>query len=153
MKLPARLVTLAAVAVVAAGCSAINPITTQDPYDASDGISVDIGDVRGINLLVVTEAEGSPAVLLGSLYNSSAEDVQVAASIDGESIVTIDVAAGATVKLGGEDGEQHVTGTASVAPGLLQDVILQTDAAGQVVTAVPVMDGTLPEYEPELPSA
>lgn len=150
MKIPARLVSLAAVAAVAAGCSAVNPITTQEAYDASDGIGIEVGDVRGLNLLVITEAEGSPAVLIGSFYNSGDEDVEIAASIDGATIVSVPVPAGDTVKLGGEEGEVHVTGTATVAPGLLAEVAFQSDATGQISEQVPVMDGTLPEYAREL---
>ncbi len=150
MKIPARLVSVAAIAVVAAGCSAVNPITTQQAYDASDGVSVDLGDIRAINLIVVSEAEGSPAVLIGSFHNLSDEDTSVAASIDGESIVDVDVPAGATVRLGGEEGEAHVTGTAPAGPGLIADVTFQVTGFGQTVREVPIMDGTLEEYAMEL---
>ncbi|WP_062317950.1 hypothetical protein [Demequina maris] len=152
MKHPVRLLPLAALALVAAGCSAVNPITTQDAYDASDGISIEFGDVTGLNLLVITEEFDSPAVLIGSFYNSGAEDVQVAASIDGTGIVTVDVPAGAVVKLGGEEGEAHITGTSTAAPGSLQEITVQTEEAGQVTEFVPVLDGTLVEYAVELDS-
>ncbi|SEJ38698.1 hypothetical protein [Demequina mangrovi] len=150
MKLTARAIPLAAVAVLATGCSAVNPITTQQAYDASDGVSIEIGEVTGLNLLVITEAEGAPAVLTGSLRNAGDEDATVAASVDGASIVTVEIPAGQTVRLGGEEGETHVTGTSTAAPGLLQEVILQTQDQGQIVESVPVLDGTLPEYAPEL---
>ncbi|WP_062387723.1 hypothetical protein [Demequina iriomotensis] len=153
MKHPARLLPLAAaLALTVAGCSTINPITTQMAYDASDGVSVEIGEVTGLNLLVITEAEGSAAVLTGSLRNAGDEDVTVSASIDGAEIASIDVPAGATVRLGGDEGEAAVTGTSTAAPGLLQDVSFQTETAGQVTEQVPVLDGTLPEYAPELDS-
>ncbi len=152
MKHPVRLLPLAALALVAAGCSAVNPITTQDAYDASDGISIEFGDVTGLNLLVITEEVDSPAVLIGSFYNSGSEDVQVAASIDGTGIVTVDVPAGAVVKLGGEEGEAHITGTSTAAPGSLQEITVQTEEAGQVTESVPVLDGTLAEYAVELDS-
>ena len=152
MKFPARLVSVSALALVAAGCSAVNPITTSQAYDASDGMGIELGEVRGLNLLVVTEAEGAPAVLIGSFHNPTDEDVTVAASLEGDAITAIEVPAGSTVKLGGEEGEVHVTGTSTVVPGLLQDVIFQTDDAGQVVEQLPVLDGTLPEYQAELDS-
>ncbi|WP_062516173.1 hypothetical protein [Demequina gelatinilytica] len=152
MKIPARALPLAALALVAAGCSTVNPITTQMAYDASDGVSVELGDVTGLNLLVITEAEGSAAVLTGSFKNSGAEDATVAASLDGGSIVSIEIPAGATVRLGGDEGETHVAGTSTAAPGLLQEVLFQTETAGQISEDVPVLDGTLPEYAPELDS-
>ncbi|WP_062462058.1 hypothetical protein [Demequina soli] len=150
MKHPVRLLPLAAIALVASGCSVVNPITTHKDYNASDGITVEVGDVKGINLLVVTEAKDSPAVLVGTLHNYGTEDVQVSASIDGSGITTIDVPAGASVTLGGQDAEEHVEGTSTAAPGLVQPVTLQTDATGQVSADVPVLDGTLEEYASEL---
>lgn len=150
VKLNARLAAVAAVALATAGCSAVNPITTQEPYDASDGISVEIGEIKGLNIMVVTEAEGSPAVLLGSLNNPTDEDVTVAISLDGESGTDVDVPAGSTVKLGGESEEAHVTGTSTAAPGLFAEVLFVTEAYGQLSAEAPVMDGTLPEYQLEL---
>ncbi|WP_062379588.1 hypothetical protein [Demequina pelophila] len=150
LRIPGAASTALLAAVALAGCSTINPITTQQAYDASDGVSVQIGDVRALNLIVVAEEEGGPAVLIGSLSNSGSEDVAVSASIDGDAIVTVDVAAGTTLTLGGESEETAVTGTATVQPGLLTTVVFQTDAEGQVERQVPVMDGTLPEYRDEL---
>ena len=151
MKLSARLVSVAAIAVVAAGCSAINPIITQEEYDASDGVSVEIGDVRGLNLLVITEAEGAPASLIGAFTNPGDEAVEVAVSLDGETIAMVEVPARGTVRLGAE-GDTQVTGTSTAAPGRSHEITLQTDAAGQIVEEVPVFDGTLPEYAGELPA-
>ena len=150
MKLNARLAAVAAVALATAGCSAINPITTQEPYDASDGVSVEIGELTALNVIVVTEAEGSPAVLLGSINNPTEEDVTVSISLDGETGTDVNVPAGSTVKLGGESEETHVTGTATTAPGLIADVLFVTEQAGQLTAEAPVMDGTLPEYALEL---
>ena len=74
----ARIAAVAVAAVVLAACSAINPITTQDKYQSSDGATVPIGDTaRGINLLVVTTAVGEPAVLTGSIRNDAAEDLDL----------------------------------------------------------------------------
>ncbi|MDN4477489.1 hypothetical protein QQX10_08275 [Demequina sp. SYSU T00039] len=150
MKIPAGIAAAAVVSAVLAGCSAVNPITTQMQYDASDGISLEIGDVTAYNLLVLTPGEGETGVLIGTLENAGTEDVAVSASIDGTAITTVDVPAGATVKLGGDDGETAVTGTVPVLPGLLTEVVFQTDAEGQVAEDVPVLDGTLPEYDHEL---
>lgn len=150
MKLPARLVTASALALMAAGCSAVNPITTQQAYDASDGMSVEVGDVRGLNLLVVTEAEGSPAVLLGAFTNPTDETVTVVVSLGDADGAPVEVPAGATVVLGGQDAETSVTGTAPAAPGRIASVTLATDGTGAVEALVPVVDGTLPEYQEEL---
>ncbi|WP_062292605.1 hypothetical protein [Demequina phytophila] len=153
MKHPVRVLSLAAaVALATAGCSAVNPITTQQAYDASDGMSVEVGDVKGLNLLVITEGEGEPAVLIGSLHNYGEEPIEVSVGLGTGEAVAVEVPAGTSVQLGGEEDETHVTGTSSAAPGGLQDVVLMSEQAGTITETVPVLDGTLPEYEPELDS-
>ena len=71
---------VAVVGLALAGCSTTNRITTEDPYGPSDGIRVALGDVRGSNLLVVSEAEGEPGNLLGGLVNEGTEPRTVTVS-------------------------------------------------------------------------
>ena len=150
MKIPAGIAAATLAVAALTGCSVINPITTQMAYDPSDGVSLEIGTVRALNLLVVVEEEGATGVLTGSLHNTGTEDVAVSASIDGDSIVTVDVPAGEIVKLGGDQGDNAVTGVVPVAPGLIATVAFQTPDVGQITGQVPVLDGTLPEYAHEL---
>ncbi len=48
-----RMLTVATLAFALVGCSATNPIQTDRPYAASDGVRVQLGDVRAENLLAV----------------------------------------------------------------------------------------------------
>lgn len=148
MKTLARIAVVAIAAVTLAACSAINPITTSEDYQASDGVTVPIGDsTKGINLLVVTTAKDAPAVLTGSLHNSSTEDVTVTLSIDGAIATNVTVPGRSTVSLGTGEGQQLVQGASPAAPGGLAPVWFATEIDGSQQSDVPVVDGTLAEYQ------
>jgi len=173
LRLPVRAAVVAAglaTGLVVAGCSATNPIQTEDQYDASDGVSITLGDVRAINLLVVTTAEGEPGVLHGALTNKGDDDASVtltfqasgddATAAPGTDPTTVAVPAGATVLLSGADGTQDGDRTVAVdisstpaAPGDITTIAIASDLAGSEQLQVPVLDGTLPEYAALLPAS
>jgi hypothetical protein len=143
----ARVAVVVAVAVALSACSAINPITTQKEYQASDGIDVALNDnAEVINLLVVTTAKGAPAVLTGSVYNGGVEDLTVTLSIDGTLAQNVKVAPKSTVKLGTGEGEELVQGASPAAPGGLAPVWIGTEELGATQAQTPVVDGTLAPY-------
>lgn len=144
----ARIAAVAIAAVALAACSAINPITSQNKYQASDGVTVPIGDTaRGINLLVVTAGVGEPAVLTGSIRNDAAAQLDLTVSIDGSTTSQVTVPGQSTVQLGTKDGQSLVIGTAPVAPGLIAQVWFTTMDTGAFQAPVPVVDGTLDPYQ------
>lgn len=146
-------VAVALVGAALAGCSATNPITTQEPYAASDGVRVTLGDLTAENLLVLTSGAGEPASLQGALSSDAAEAVEVTFALeDGTEVGAVEVGAGDGVLLGGTDGEQLLFTSADV-PGATTDVTITTAAGGSETIAVPVLDGTLPEYADLVPTA
>ena len=141
-----RVAALACVAVLVAGCSVINPITTQEDYQPADGIEVAIGDdAMAQNLLVVTTALDAPAILTGSVYNGDVEELKVSFSLDGTHITEVTVPARGTAVLGPDNWA--VIGAATAAPGGIVQVLIQADVTGQFAVPVPVLDGTQPEYQ------
>ncbi|GMA35130.1 hypothetical protein [Demequina litorisediminis] len=56
-----------------------------------------VGDVSALNLIVLTAAEGSPATLIGTLVNDTAEDIAVEVSIDGETSTSLTLEADSTL--------------------------------------------------------
>ena len=135
------------------GCSATNPITTAEAYNVVDGVQVDLGGDVGIrNLLVLSSGEGEPGVMTGALANQSREDVEVELATEGGDQVTVDVPAGGTVLLGGEDGEEIEIDSVEVMPGALLTVTASTPQGGSHEIRVPVFDGTLPEYAEYVPT-
>ena len=154
----ARTIALAAVsatgALLLAGCA---PSTTTLNYDPSDGTgvriqSVDGDELRGINLLLVSAAEGEPGNLLGALTNETQEDATFTLEHPDGAPVSLEVPAGGTVYLGTATGETVQFDTVSAPPGSYVDATLS--AAGQTEEfKLPILDGTLPEYAEHLPSA
>lgn len=152
-----RRVVVAAVtsATVAAGlllggCSATNPITTQANYAASDGVNVEVGDLRLTNVLVLSAGGGEPGTVVGSVTNDG-DDARVTITVGGEEVVSMRVRSGSTVLMGGTDGEVVEVENVSEPAGAYVDVTIRTDA-GSTTTGVPVLDGTLPEYREYAPA-
>jgi hypothetical protein len=142
-----RIVAIAiAVMIAVAGCSTTNVITTKFDYAASDGVQVELGDIRGYNLLFVASAEGERGVLLGSLVNHGTESVDISLSADGTTTTDITIAAGEIVYLGPDEGQALVAGPSLVTPGLSATIGVLTDSTGPVTISVPSVDGTLAEY-------
>jgi hypothetical protein len=153
----ARTIALAAVsatgALLLAACS---PSTTTLNYDPSDGVGVSVlgeddTDLRGINLMVVSAAEGEAGNVLGALANETTEDASFTLETPGASPVTVDVPAGGTVYLGTETGEAVQLDAVGAAPGDYVDAML-TVGGDSKEFQLPVFDGTLPEYAEHLPS-
>ena len=148
---------LAVATLALAGCSATNQITTEDQYSASDGVRLTLGDVRASNLLVLSAGEGDVGALQGGLINDSSEDRSVTLAV-GEEETTVELGPNETVLLGtgraAEDGFAEVTFPAvETPPGGLLTVTVSTPEEGTVEVQVPVLDGTLPEYADQVPTA
>ncbi len=148
---------LAVAGSVLAGCSATNPITTENQYSASDGVRATLGDVRASNLLVLTAAEGATGAMYGGLINDGAEDRTVTVAA-GDETTTVRLAPGQTALLGVDnppvgDAADVRFSSVDVPPGGLLAVTLSTPEDGSVEIQVPVLDGTLPEYATAVPTA
>ena len=154
----ARTIALAAVSATGAlllvACA---PTTTTLTYDPSDGVGVSVlgeddTDLRGVNLMVVSAAEGEPGNVLGALANETTDDVSFTLEAPGASPVTVAVPAGDTVYLGTETGEAVQLDAVGAQPGNYLAAQL-TVGGDSMEFELPVFDGTLPEYTDHLPSA
>jgi hypothetical protein len=156
-RLPA--IAAAAALPLLAACSTFSPATTAYPYNASDGVNLDLGQLHGANLLVVGSEKGASGVLSGALFNKGTDDLTVQVSTQGAaSPVTIEVPAQRMVRLtadgaGSTVGSSATAGSASatvlvpalpVAPGAVMTVAVATRAGGQTQVTVPVL---LPRQE------
>ncbi|PFG44379.1 hypothetical protein ATJ88_3103 [Isoptericola jiangsuensis] len=147
-------------AAVAAGAAAASvlllgacaPVTTELPYAPSDGTRVDFTDVeaRGLNLMVLSPAEGSEGAVFGALANSSSEDLTFTLTATGAAPVTVTVPAQETVYLGTEEGEQVTLDSVATIPGgNLEATLTAGDDTEDFY--LPVFDSTLPEYAAYVP--
>ena len=152
-----RAAALAAAALVLSGCTYLNAQTTQEPYVPTDGQAVSLGDVRVAQLLVVSEEEGQPGRVVARIVNATPDEQRV--TISGEGLdETVTVPPQETVAVG-EPGDPEavdvVIDAVSGRPGQLVTLTLAREGEGgeTVEVGVPVLDGSLEQYAPYLPSA
>ncbi|GAA1648437.1 hypothetical protein [Georgenia ruanii] len=133
-------------ALVLAGCSATNPITTQYSYAPSDGVRVQLADGVSVeNLMVLTEGEGQLGHVLGAVVNRSTQDMRVSLRIgDGGATVPVQVPAKGEVNF---TDEKVTTPSVAVPPGGVLPATVSADDTGVVSVDVPVLDGTIPPYD------
>ncbi len=147
---------LAVAGLALSGCAATMPIQTHRPYSPSDGVRITLDDVRGSNLMLLSSGKGEPGVLHGAFTNDGPEDRTVSVTFgDDATPTTIRLQPRSTVLLddSGEDGHQKVAvDETPVAPGAVLTLTVSTDAAGAQELAIPVLDGTLPDYASSVPT-
>ncbi|MDO5493847.1 MAG: hypothetical protein Q4F53_09605 [Nesterenkonia sp.] len=140
--------TIAAAAVVGmSGCSAANYMATTHSYSASDGVKTDVEQVKFRHMALVTDAEGNPARVIGSVDNGGTEDAQVTIEVDGDSF-EFDVPPGEEVSL--EHDEEFVVESLEAAPGAFHEITVDVDDSAQELR-VSVLDGVLEEYRELIP--
>ncbi|MFD1505435.1 hypothetical protein FE374_02220 [Georgenia yuyongxinii] len=143
--------TMLGAALVLAGCSVANPITTQMEYAPSDGIRVEVADgVVVENLMVLTESEGGEGHVVGAVVNRSRENALVTLSLGEGNGVPVRVPAGKTANLL-DDGVRIAS--VDVAPGGLLPSTVGLEDGAQISVSVPVLDGTIPPYDEVLGQA
>jgi len=147
--------SVAVAALVLLGTSACNfvaPQATLEVYDASDGTSTTVGDVKVLNAMLFTE-EGEEANLVASIVNESNTRVQLKLQYEsGADAVDkrFTVGAGEVQDLGPDDLDMTLEDI-SAKPGDLFPVYVQYGDVEGKQMLVPVLDGTLPEYADLMP--
>ncbi|MRX44158.1 hypothetical protein [Agromyces kandeliae] len=151
----ARLAASAALALGIAlggsGCAMLTYQATTEKYDASDGVSADVGALDVRNVLVVSD-DGEEGNLVLSVTNTSTDDETLSLQfVDQGDTFEIDVDGGETVSLGTAEEEPLLIENLDAEVGGLVSVYLQAGSAEGVEIQVPVLDGRLPEYEDLVP--
>jgi len=150
-----RAATAAAIAaLVILGVAACAPIASLKPYDASDGVSTTVGQVKVLNALVLTKS-GKDGNLLFSAYNPSDEPVELNVQYDdggSRTTVVATLKADATTDFGyGKNGQFLLAGLGKK-PGSLAHIYFQYGEEEGSELTVPVLDGSLPQYQNLLPT-
>ncbi|GAA1261752.1 MAG: hypothetical protein QOH40_1373 [Arthrobacter pascens] len=133
------------------GCGYINAQQTSEQYAASDGTRSDVGPLELRNMLIVAADEKQPGRLIGAVYNSSSKDVKVTLSGAEGSQTEVSVAKNSYTLLN-DSTDAAILSTAGGKPGSLVDIKVTEDGTNVNKTVkVPVVDGTLKEYQAYLP--
>jgi hypothetical protein len=146
----APLVLAAAVITGTTGCTLSAEIATMKEYDPSDGVGADIGDLALRNILLISNDAGE-ANLVMTVVNTSGEDVTLNVQFDqGSARVTesLELPAVPERTRVGDDPTAGIliSGRDLIVGGLFPVYFEYGSVPGELVF-VPVLDGTLPEYE------
>jgi hypothetical protein len=132
-----------------AGCSLSREVASLDPYSPSDGVQVDLPELKARNVLFVSDGEGN-SVLIGSFLNTT--DGTLVAQIEtmdsqGKVVLTdITIPAQGKFDLGynGTEGKRLFL---TELPGSMHPVFIRAGGDPTEIL-VPILDGTLEEYRP-----
>jgi hypothetical protein len=136
------------------GCGFVTPVATMKPYDPSDGVGTDIGDLALRNILLIAN-ENSEATLVMTVVNRADDDIVLNLQYgDADVRVTksITVAGGNNrTNVGDDPGTTIVVTDATMTLGALFPIYFEYGSVPGDVVLVPVLDGSLPEYELYVP--
>ncbi|WP_431277973.1 hypothetical protein [Leifsonia poae] len=155
----ASVVLALAVAFGTTGCGLFAPQATTKHYDASDGVSGNVGQIDVRNAMIVTDAKnGEVGNLVVTLVNNDSKSVSLSIKAGDNSTSTAEV----TVKPGQVKllGEKPTASSGNVfipdfsaQPGSLYKVYFQYGDETGLQLQVPVLDGQLPAYQSLVPPA
>ena len=135
-----RIVVAAALAVGVAlgtaGCNLIQPQATTTPYDASDGVGINVGDLQLRNLMIISD-NGETGNLLMGAANSTGEDAELHIGFVSDKQVT---------SWGSGSEDRIILGGINTIPGGLLEVAFEANGETKTVL-VPVLTSAQPEYE------
>lgn len=140
-------------ALALAGCNFLTPPSTTEPYDPSDGINFNVGDLELRGVLVITE-DGEVGSLLATAVNSTSSDIDFTLQWQTDGTwyeVELVADANGRTDFGFGDGERVNLDNLGVQPGGLLDATVHTDET-QKGAQIPVLDTSFVEYEDSLPT-
>jgi hypothetical protein len=146
----APLALAAAVITGSTGCTLNAEIATMQEYNPSDGVGAEIGDLALRNILLISNDQGD-ANLVMTVVNSGGENIPLNVQFDAGSGRTTETLAipgmPSLTRIGDDPGEGIIiSGPEVVLGGLFPIYFEYGDVPGEVVL-VPVLDGSLAEYE------
>ena len=146
------IIALAATAMTLglSACSLSGNVASLDPYSPSDGQQIDLESVKARNFIYLVGDSGR-GFLIGSLVSTSPKDMQVKLqyvdpATDERTDYFFDVPAGSKVDFG-YNGNPAVELPVVELPGQTAKFYLLESESISGVIQVPVLDGTLAEYQ------
>ncbi|MFC3298297.1 hypothetical protein FJV46_10130 [Arthrobacter agilis] len=131
------------------GCNLIAEQSTTTQYAASDGIVKDLGPVLMRNILVVGTEDDEAGRLVGTVFNTSDDPVDLSVSAGGGA-TRISIEGQGQIRFEDESGDDATLEGIDDIPGSLIDIDFEVDGE-QATFQVPVLDGTLQEYREFVP--
>lgn len=152
-RVAASIALAAALMLGATGCTFSARIATDIPYDPSDGVGAEVGELSIRNALLIGD-DPEELNLVMTVVSTADTDrrVSVQWEAEGERVTEeIFVGANGRTAFGGPEQDQVlITGSGATIGGLVP-VFFSYPGAEGVEVLIPVLDGTLPEYELFIP--
>lgn len=146
----APLALAAAVVTGSTGCTLNAEIASMKAYDPSDGVGADLGDLALRNILLISNDDGAANLVL-TVVNSGGEDIALNVQFDNgiqRTTQTLSIPGfPARTRIGDDPGEGIVISGPEVILGGLFPMYFEYGSVPGELVFVPVLDGTLPEYE------
>ena len=146
----APLVVVGAIITGTTGCTLSAEIATMKEYSPSDGVGADLGDLALRNILLISNDAGE-ANLVMTVVNTSGEDITLNVQFDsGSSRVTEPLKLPAVperTRIGDDPSAGIVMSGRDLLVGGLFPVYFEYGNVPGELVYVPVLDGTLAEYE------
>jgi hypothetical protein len=141
-----------------AGCTFFSPQATLIHYDASDGVSLNVGHLEVRNALVISP-KGTDGALVGVFINTSTKSLPVEIEYTSHStgkattdVVEVDLAAGQVLSFGNPGVAQLVFRALNVPPGALARLYIEPVGASGKYLSVPVLINSDGDYNGDAPS-
>lgn len=132
-----------------AGCSFTNPQETTRITPATNGINTVIGPVKLGNLLILVQDAGGPGRVIGTVTNTTENDIILTLGLASGETVTIPVRAQGRAQLTPETAPVTFARTGAD-PGATVQLRINAGTTTQTIP-VPVLDATFTEYAPYFP--
>jgi hypothetical protein len=137
------LAPLAAVLLLLAGCT---PPPDEDHYAVAVGSNKDFAGLELRSVFIVTAAENEPGRILGTVFNTTGEDIDLVIA-DRDDELPVSIPAEGRVEF---DTSRVVLNSTEARPGARTDLTVQVE--GETASFdVAVVDGTLEQYAPYVP--
>ncbi|CAG7604138.1 DNA modification methylase [Leucobacter soli] len=148
-RLVSSLALAAAIALGATGCGLTAPMATLDPYAPSDGIDLTVAGVDVRNLMLIAAEDGEHFNVVFTAVNTTDSAEQLRINFEGASAPADFVVETGSTLFGDPEGEQELVlvSIPGLKVGAAAPAYLQVAGGQDVQRQVPVLDGTLVEYQ------
>ncbi|GAB3125013.1 DNA modification methylase [Glaciibacter psychrotolerans] len=147
-RIVASVVVAAGILLGTSGCNLFAPQATTNIYDASDGVSGNVGDLAIRNAVLISD-NGELGNLLVTVVNSgkTEQTLTVQFSAGGKKVTQqVDVPANSTTSFGDTGQPGIVLEGFDAIPGALLPLFFQYGEQTGIELLVPVLTTSLPEY-------
>ncbi|MBP1327047.1 hypothetical protein JOF28_002279 [Leucobacter exalbidus] len=152
IRIASSIALAAALALGATGCSLIAPQGTLEPYAPSDGVEVTIEGVDVRNLMLIADESGENFNVVFTAYNRTGADSDVTMTFvteDSETASASFVLPEGTTAFGNPAAPETpvLVSIPDLVIGSTINAYFQVEGAAEAEHKVPVLDGTLAEYQ------